>query len=101
MLVSWSANPSPNTHREHRLQGPHECALPSHLDRLLPPHPLQHQPRRCYLLRPIHRRFPNSLAPLGTMLVNLPIGEPKPCLLRPWTTPIVERGALGFSSCRP
>jgi hypothetical protein len=100
-LVSIQASPSPNTHREHRPQEPHECALPSYLDRRLlplpPPRPLQ----RRYLLQPTHRRFPNPPARRGTILLGLPIAQEHLRLVYPRTTPGVAHGGPGFCPCGP
>ena len=43
-LRSLPLSPCPNTHREHRPQGPHACALPSYPHRRLPPLPPLHRP---------------------------------------------------------
>src|ERR1700756_5604700 len=78
-----SANLFPDTHREHRLLGPHGCALPSYPDRRLPPRPPRRRPQTHFLLLPIHQRFLSPPAPPGTHLVGLPIDEPKPGVLYP------------------
>src|SRR5579864_1084162 len=94
-----TANPCPNTHREHRLHGPHEYGLLSYLDRRLLQHPPQLRPQQRFLLGPIRRRFPNPPVRSWTNLPSLPIADPKLRLLCPRTTPTVAHHVVEPSAC--